>query len=238
MTSPIPGATSTYSASLDRDYFRDRRLRKKAAWSVPRAILSRSLSSPNRLPARSLPWSPSIDLGQSLTLVVLIPARYVPWNAYQWFTGASCTLPVPGANSSTFSVSSVGTYYVQVTDSANTPVSDCSSGHVVIVNPVLDVGATTPSSPSIDGGQFIALTANASGGSAPGRLPVVCVVRLFNRPCVGATGSTYLASSAGTYRPGDRLCQHARFRVFAGRYGHGQRCPHVGSQHALQPVDR
>ncbi|MDE1871665.1 MAG: hypothetical protein KGI06_05510, partial [Candidatus Micrarchaeota archaeon] len=58
-------------------------------------------------------------------------------------------------------------YNVIVTDSAATPTTVNSITNTIKVNPVLLAGSITPSSPLIDSGQSVTLTANPSGGSTP-----------------------------------------------------------------------
>jgi hypothetical protein len=114
------------------------------------------------------PSSPTIDNGQSVTLTSAASGGTTPYT-YQWYIGASCNAAISGKTASTYSASpgSTSTYSYKVTDAAGSPISQCSSGDIVTVNPALSAGAITPSSPTIDSGQSITLTAHASGGTAP-----------------------------------------------------------------------
>src|SRR5207249_1507409 len=57
------------------------------------------------------------------------------------------------------------TYSYTVTDSAYSPVSRCSSGDTVTVNPAMAAQTITPSGQTIDSGQSITLTTHTSGGT-------------------------------------------------------------------------
>jgi YVTN family beta-propeller protein len=83
---------------------------------------------------------------------------------------------------------------VLIKDSATTPESTNSiKSATLTLNPALVAGAITPSSPKIDNGQSITLTANPSGGTTPYSyqwyLGAGC-----NTAISGATSSTYSAS--------------------------------------------
>jgi len=112
--------------------------------------------------------APTIDSGQSVTMSSAASGGTSPYT-YQWYTGASCTIIVSGQTGAAYSPSptSTTTYSYKVTDAANSHVSQCSSGDTVTVNPALVAGGITPSSPSIDSGQSVTLTAHASGGTSP-----------------------------------------------------------------------
>src|SRR5207247_8826207 len=58
-------------------------------------------------------------------------------------------------------------YPYRVTDSAYSPKPLCSTGNLVTVSPTLAAGDITPSTPSINSGQTITLSANPSGGTTP-----------------------------------------------------------------------
>ena len=82
---------------------------------------------------------------------------------------ASCATAIPSATSSFYVAlpTLTTTYSYKVTDSANTPDSQCSPGDTVGVNPVLVANAITPSASTINDGQSITLAAHASGGTLP-----------------------------------------------------------------------
>src|SRR2546428_756428 len=84
------------------------------------------------------PSSPTIDSGQSITLTSHASGG-TPSLSYQWYSDGTCTSVISGATLSTYSASptSVSTYSYKATDSAYAPVSQCSSGDTVTVNPAL-----------------------------------------------------------------------------------------------------
>ena len=148
------------------------------------------------------PANPSIVQGQSVTLTSHAAGGTNPFT-YQWYTSSDCiTSPVTGATGSTYSASpSVPTtYYYQAIDSATTPETVCSGGDAVTVTPVtapLAAGAITPSSPSIDNGQSVTLTSDATGGTGPYTYQwytgAACTTVV-----TGALGSTYSPSPVST----------------------------------------
>jgi hypothetical protein len=135
-------------------------------------IISRAdrLSVPTILPA-----SPNIDSGQSITLAVSGVSGGTPPYTYNWFTGPNCQTLIPGetGNSITISIKvfppsaqATKDLSVNAIDSASTPINSvCSAVDEVTVNTTLVADAITPSSPAIDSGQSIDLTANPSGGT-------------------------------------------------------------------------
>jgi hypothetical protein len=144
------------------------------------------------------PSAPAIDSGQSITLTSSPSGGTLPYS-YQWYTGAACNTAIGGATGSTYNAgpASTTTYTYKVTDSAFSPNSACSPGDTVTVNPALGAGAITPSSPGIDTGQSLTLTAHESGGTAPFSYQwytgAGCSVAIG-----GATSSTYLATPGST----------------------------------------
>src|SRR5207249_2023939 len=114
------------------------------------------------------PAAPSIDAGQAINLTSHPSGGTLPFT-YRWYSDGSCTLAIPGATSSFYATSpSVATTYsYSVTDSAYSPVSQCSPADVITVSPDLTAGGITPSAPTIDNGQSITLTSSASGGTQP-----------------------------------------------------------------------
>ncbi len=124
--------------------------------------------SPSLVAGAITPASPTIDNGQSITLASAASGGTTPYS-YQWFTGGACTTLTPAAASSSYTASpaSATTYSYRVTDSANSPVSVCSSGNTVTVNSALIAGAITPPAPKINSGQTITLTASPSAGTSP-----------------------------------------------------------------------
>ena len=112
------------------------------------------------------PSSATIDNGQSITLDSHASGGILPL-FYQWYADSKCTTAISGATSSAYTALPTATtsYSYKVTDSANSAVSQCSSGDTVIVNPTLSAGAITPLSPKIDKGQNITLIGHATGGT-------------------------------------------------------------------------
>jgi len=121
------------------------------------------------------PESPAIDNGQQIQLTANPTGGTDPL-IYQWYSATDVSGPLScssgtalGTNSETLTESPLTTTYYcyQVTDSASSPVSLTSVWDEVTVNPTLTVGSATPTSPTIDSGQQIQLTANPTGGTDP-----------------------------------------------------------------------
>jgi hypothetical protein len=113
------------------------------------------------------PHAPSIDRGQSINLTAEWFGGTWP-HSEQWYTGANCTDPIPGASSPRYvaSPTSTTTYYYNVTDSSSAGhESACSPGDTVTVNPTLTAGEITPLNPAVDLGHVIVLIAKPSGGT-------------------------------------------------------------------------
>jgi hypothetical protein len=89
--------------------------------------------------------------------------------AYSDLGGTGVCTPTDTANISTGLLSTTGTwsFELQVTDSSGTPVTETSNVVSVMVNSKLSAGSPTPSSPNLDDGQSVILTANPSGGTVP-----------------------------------------------------------------------
>ncbi len=116
------------------------------------------------------PAAPAIDLGQSVVLAAHPSGGTTPYS-YQWYGGTSgtCTTnpPISGATGATYTATPAHntSYCVVVTDSAYTPSTGATATDLVTVSATLVPGAITPSSPAIDIGQSVELTANPSGGT-------------------------------------------------------------------------
>jgi sugar lactone lactonase YvrE len=166
-TNPVSGATSSsYSASSAATYY-VKVVDSSSVGAESACSSGDTLTIAPTLTAGAItPPSPNLDNGQSITLTAHVSGGTSPFT-YQWYTGASCTSPISGATSSTYSASSIRTYYYQVTDSASPPISACSPGDLVTVSQALGAGAISPSSASIDLGQSVALTANPTYGTSP-----------------------------------------------------------------------
>src|SRR5467141_3584495 len=144
------------------------------------------------------PTSPTIDNGQSITLTSHASGG-TPSLSYQWYSDGACLAAISGATFSTYSASptSASTYSYKVTDSAYSPTSQCSSGDTIVVNTALVAGAVAPSSPAINGGQSITLTANPTGGTTPYSYQWYSD-GICNSLVTSATFSTYSASPTVT----------------------------------------
>ena len=119
------------------------------------------------------PSSPTTDSGQSVTLTAH-PSAGTPAYSYAWYTHSgsagtgSCNAAnvISGQISSTISVSPTTTnsYTYQVTDSAVSPETACSSSDTVTVNSALGTPSISPSSAqSYDTGQIITFSTTVGG---------------------------------------------------------------------------
>ena len=154
------------------------------------------------------PSSATYDSGQTITLTSSISGGTTPYS-YQWYNDTTGTATaISGATSSSFTETAGATaqtvkYYVKVTDSATTPETATSATESYIVNTALSGGSPTPTTPTIDDGQSITLTANPSGGTTSysyqwySGTSNTCS---SDTAISGATSSTYSASpTSSTY---------------------------------------
>ena len=151
------------------------------------------------------PTSQTLDIPQSITLTATVSNGTTPYS-YQWYNDTTGTpSAISGATSSTYTVVSGATgtfeYFVSVTDAHPTTVN--STNVIIIVNSALLANPITPSSPIIDNGQSITLTANPSGGTTSysyqwyNGTSATCS---SDTAIGGATSSTYTASpTSNTY---------------------------------------
>ena len=151
------------------------------------------------------PTSQTLDIPQSITLTATVSNGTTPYS-YQWYNDTTGTpSAISGATSSTYTVVSGATgtfeYFVSVTDAHPTTVN--STNVIIIVNSALLANPITPSSPTIDNGQTITLTANPSGGTTSysyqwySGTSSTCS---SDTAISGATSSTYPASpTSSTY---------------------------------------
>ena len=155
-------------------------------------------------PQMTVSVSPSttIDLSQSTTLSANVKGGSVPYS-YQWYQelpGSGVFSKILGATSSTYDFvttgkSTIGNYifYVNVTDSATTPVSILSKQTTVTVNtdPILTVA---PTNTIMDVGQSVKLTSTVNGGTSPYSYKWYTISGSTNTVIPGATSSTYTYS--------------------------------------------
>src|SRR5207247_10788566 len=129
----------------------------------PRATF---IVSPTLAAGAITPLSPKIAKGQNITLLGHATGG-TPTISYRWYSDASCTTAIPLATLSFYEATPTltPTYSYSIIDSASTPVSRCSIGDIVVVNPTLAANPITPSSLTINIGQSITLTAHPSGGT-------------------------------------------------------------------------
>ncbi len=125
--------------------------------------------APGLIASGITPATPSIDDGQSITLTAHPSGGATPYS-YQWNSGTSATCTSDTTALGTAATQTVSpaadTYYCYtVTDASFSAQS--SPTDLVTVNPILVAGAVTPSSPRIDSGQSVTLTANPTGGTNP-----------------------------------------------------------------------
>src|SRR5207249_2551146 len=156
-----PSSTTTYSYKITDS--------SSGTPSASQCSLSDIITVNPTLAAGAIsPSGPTIDSGQSITLTSHASGGTPPL-LYQWYSDSSCQAPLPGTTSSTYTASPTTTtsYSYKVTDSAYSPETLCSGGDLVTVSLTLFAGDITPSTPAIDSGQTITLSANPSGGTTP-----------------------------------------------------------------------
>jgi len=155
------------------------------------------------------PATPAIDLGQSIALTSSSPYGGTPWYTYQWMSGSSSTCSgdaaVPGQATSSYSPSPTSsTYYcVEYGDgSSGMPATlEYSNAVLVTVHAPLTASTPTPNTLSIDLGQTMEMTSEATGGTPSYSFqwyePLsmgTCSASSLAIP--GATSSTYTAPSS------------------------------------------
>ncbi len=163
-----------------------------AALTVDPALL---VSAPSGTP-------PTVDQGQTSSLSAAFSGGTSPYTC-QWLMEApgagsfsalggasSCSSPASASFVTTGSTTA-GTWLfeLQVTDGASNTVT--SSSGSVAVNTALEAGPTTPSSPVIQSGASVTLTANPSGGTGSYSYQWYTSSDCSTSPVSGATSSTY-----------------------------------------------
>lgn len=113
------------------------------------------------------PNAPTIDDGQAVVLAAAPEGGTLPYS-YQWSTGVTCSAPISGATSSTYSAAPSATtlYSVEVTDSAYASTTACTQAWVT-VDPALVAGPVRASLTVLDEGNEETLLTQPSGGTAP-----------------------------------------------------------------------
>ncbi|MCL4375717.1 hypothetical protein M1394_02875, partial [Candidatus Marsarchaeota archaeon] len=162
------------------------------------------------------PSNPIMDGGQSITFSSSWSGGTPDYTAKLYSsttstcnTGSTLVQTLSSLSSGSASFSSISptstTYYcIFVTDSATSPETTNSVNSEVVVNPTLVANSITPSSPKIDSGQSITLTANPSGGTTTYSYKWYTISGSGGVTCTsaniisGATSSTYSASPTST----------------------------------------
>jgi hypothetical protein len=142
------------------------------------------------------PSSVTLDVGQSQTFTSSVSGGTSPFT-YQWYLDGSAVSGATGT-SYTYSPSSFGSYtvYLNVTDSASTPVTAQSNTASVTVNSAPSI-IISPISATMDVGQSQQFVSSVSGGTTP-----YTYQWYLNGVAVsGATSAawTFTPSSAGSY---------------------------------------
>ena len=152
-----------------------------------------------------VPAAPSIDVGQKITLSANESGGTKSYS-YQWYTAVGTSAPacnesnaIPLATSKTYSASPLSTnsYAYQVTDSANPPVSACSSGDTVNVynGPSISL---EPLPAALDAGQSMIINSTVSGGTGLYSWQWYDGGKIANATGNGTT-ATYNVTKAGQY---------------------------------------
>ena len=154
------------------------------------------------------PGSLTIDVGQSVNLTAN-PSGGTPPYGFDWFVGSSSLCLgnslVLGADLNWYLASPTSSTYVcyLVQDSSSVPAGGNSTTVEITVNSALVAGSISPTTPTIDNGGSITLTAAPSGGTGPYQyqwyegLSTTCS---SDTEVTGATDATFVADpSSGTY---------------------------------------
>lgn len=179
-STPIPGATtSTYLAGASGSYA-VRVTNASGCWEVSAPVAVTITAAPSAGITLSGPLT--FCSGNSVTITAASGTGYT----YQWYGTPGA---IPGATGMSFTATSAGTYYAEVTNASGCTVATPSS--VVVVNPLPGVGIT-PGGPTVFcTGAAVSLTAAPGfsyqwyrGGAA----------------IAGATSAGYVATTSGGYR--------------------------------------
>ncbi len=158
------------------------------------------------------PAGPSIDQGQSVTLTADVTGG-TGTDSFLWYADGTCTGTVIGTSDtlSTGALAADQTYCVAVTDSSYTPVTVTATDTVTVSAEPVSV-TILPSSPSVDPGQSVNLTAEPSGGTEPyayawyaglvcGVGSVLATTQEFETPALGSSTSFCVSVTDSSYEP-------------------------------------
>lgn len=156
-TTPSLTSTTSYCVLVTDASYEPVQASATATVTVSSAVLSVSIS----------PESPNLDLGQSISLTAAPVGGTAP-DSVAWYEGSSCTGTVLATTLvlATPDLSTTTSYCVAVTDSSSEPATATATDTVAVSSASLSA-AILPQAPSIDFGQSITLTADASGGTSP-----------------------------------------------------------------------
>ena len=176
-------------------------------------------------PGPPTPSATSLAADQGLTVTGTIPSSGTPAYSWQWLIstaggayadatecgasasgtgasgGATETCSIPGGS---LAAGESYAFELEVTDHASTPeTQESEASSTVTMSSALSAGDPTPSSPILDAGQSVTLTAEPSGGSGSysyqwysGSTASECTG--LGSPIAGMTSSTYVASPTTT----------------------------------------
>ncbi len=124
------------------------------------------------LTASISPASPKLDSGQSVTLSS-VASQGTPPYSYQWYDGLTCSTPISGQNSSSFSsgaLTTASSYSVMVKDSSGgtPPANLCEEATAAVSSAFTGTTVTIGPSVVLDNGQPASLTVSWEGaGTSP-----------------------------------------------------------------------
>jgi hypothetical protein len=159
-----------------------------------------------------LPSAPSLDFGQSVDLTA-VPAGGTGSDTFAWYSGVDCTGAIlsTGAHFPTPSLGANSSFCVAATDSSFSPATATSSVNITVSTAPLSVVSVSPSFPSIDRGQSISLSVNASGGTGTDAYawfgtadcsgPVLSTSRVYTAPSLVATTTFCVQVTDSAYQP-------------------------------------
>ena len=186
---PAPASTTRYCAAItDSEAPPSTTTTSTAAFTVKPPLTA------------TVALNPSIDSGQSVTLKAAASQGTSPYH-YQWYTGSSCGVALPGATSNSYTtgvLASSAIYSVNVTDSSHgsPPDSVCASATVTVALPL--AVTVSPSALTIDGAQSVVLEAIPTQGTAPYHYQWFAGSSCSKDPISGARSSSYTASPRST----------------------------------------